>query len=230
MTRVSLWRDAALPMGLFVLGTVELVATQPTRWGYGVAAEALACLLLVWRRHHPVVLGTIAITVLFTIPWFGPQLDSVSVPILIVALGVYAMARWRRDLRGLLGLAAISLVIFSDYLFVDQRHHNGSDVIFVAALFAPPFVLGRITRTLAEQKELLEQHQHLVRREAVRAERDRIARELHDVIAHSVSAMVVQTAAAQDLVRTDPEAAAQVLSDVASTGRRALAETGGCCT
>ena len=60
----------------------------------------------------------------------------------------------------------------------------------------------------------------------MRAERDRIARELHDVIAHSVSAMVVQTAAAQDLVRTDPDRAEAVLADVADTGRRALAETG----
>ncbi len=66
----------------------------------------------------------------------------------------------------------------------------------------------------------------LVTREAVRAERDRIARELHDVIAHSVSAMVVQTAAAQDLVRTDPDRAERVLRDVADTGRRALVETG----
>ena len=79
---------------------------------------------------------------------------------------------------------------------------------------------------LAAQKELLEEREELVTREAVRAERDRIARELHDVIAHSVSAMVVQTAAAQDLVRTDPTRAERVLRDVADTGRRALVETG----
>ena len=59
----------------------------------------------------------------------------------------------------------------------------------------------------------------------MRAERDRIARELHDVIAHSVSAMVVQTAAARDLVTTDPARAQQVLDGVTGTGRRALAET-----
>jgi signal transduction histidine kinase len=60
----------------------------------------------------------------------------------------------------------------------------------------------------------------------VRQERDRIAREMHDVIAHSISAMVVQTAAAQDLVRSDPDRAEAVLADVADTGRRAISETG----
>jgi signal transduction histidine kinase len=98
--------------------------------------------------------------------------------------------------------------------------------VFVVVLAAPPFVLGQIMRRLATQKEALERAQELIRAQAARDERERIARELHDVIAHSVSAMVVQTAAAQDLVRTDPDRAEEVLAGVASTGRRALAETG----
>jgi signal transduction histidine kinase len=49
---------------------------------------------------------------------------------------------------------------------------------------------------------------------------------LHDVLAHSVSAMVVQAAAAEDLVRADPDRAVAILRDVTSVGRRALAETG----
>jgi|SRR5882757_6749616 signal transduction histidine kinase len=71
----------------------------------------------------------------------------------------------------------------------------------------------------------LERQQELVRQQAVREERGRIARDMHDVIAHSVSAMVVQTAAAQDLVRSDPARAEQMLGGVADTGRHALAET-----
>ena len=98
--------------------------------------------------------------------------------------------------------------------------------MFVATLIVPPYVFGRIVRRLADQKRAARGPAGAGPREAVRAERDRIARELHDVIAHSVSAMVVQTAAAQDLVRTDPDRAEAVLADVADTGRRALAETG----
>ena len=74
--------------------------------------------------------------------------------------------------------------------------------------------------------ELLAQQPEQIRDQAVRDERDRIARELHDVIAHSVSAMVVQTAAAQDLVRIQPDRAAELLESVAEAGREALAETG----
>ena len=96
----------------------------------------------------------------------------------------------------------------------------------MTALIVPPYIFGRVVQRMAAQKALIEDREELVKREAVRAERDRIARELHDVVAHSVSAMVVQTAAAQDLVRADPDKAEQVLRDVADTGRRALVETG----
>ena len=123
-------------------------------------------------------------------------------------------------------MLTIAVLVLVDYVLVDSRSHNWSDVVFVATLIVPPYVFGRIVRRLADQKRQLEDQQELVRHEAVRAERDRIARELHDVIAHSVSAMVVQTAAAQDLVRHDPDRAEEVLADVADTGRRALAETG----
>jgi signal transduction histidine kinase len=101
-----------------------------------------------------------------------------------------------------------------------------TDVIFVLALAIPPFVFGRITRKLAEQSAQIARQAEQIRLQAVRAERDRIARELHDEIAHSVSAMVVQTAAAQDLVRTSPDRALTLLQSVAETGRRTLAETG----
>lgn len=222
----AIGRDAALPGALAVIGVIEMAATGAHNWAYGAAFEILACALLVFRRRRPLLLPTMAAALLLAISWVGPQLDAASVPIPILALAVFSLARWLTDLRGLFGVAVIAAFMFGDYAFVDQRHHNWSDVIFVLALGAPPYVLGRLTRRLAQQKGLLEQNQELVKREAVRAERDRIARELHDVIAHSISAMVVQTAAAQDLIRGDPDKAEGLLASVAATGRRALSETG----
>jgi signal transduction histidine kinase len=225
LTRPTRW-DVLLPAGLALLAVVEMVALRPSGWGYGVALEVAACTLLVWRRPHTLPAATGAGMVLLVMPWVGPQLDEPSVPIMIWAVAVFALGRWPRDLRGTVGVVLVLLAILADYVLVDLRHHNLSDVMFVLALIVPPYVLGRITRRLADQKLLLEEREELVKREAVRAERDRIARELHDVIAHSVSAMVVQTAAAQDLVRSDPERTAAVLADVAETGRLALVETG----
>lgn len=222
----TLARDAALPAALAVTGVVELAALQPERWPYGAVMEVVCCCLLVFRRRNTLLLATLASVLLFAIPWVGPQLNDVSAPIPISALAVFSLGRWVRDLRGLAGIAVMAGAVLADYAFVDQRHHNWSDVVFVTALIVPPYVLGRLTRRLAEQKGLLERNQELVKREAVRTERDRIARELHDVVAHSISAMVVQSAAAQDLVRSDPDRAESILQAVGSTGRRALSATG----
>jgi signal transduction histidine kinase len=225
VARVSRW-DVLLPAGIAALGVTEMAVLDLDGWGWGALLEVVACALLVGRRHHPLVFATLAALVLLVIPYVGPQLDEPAVPILVLAVSIYSLARWVPDLRGLAALGLVLLMLFGDYAFVDTRAHDLSDVMFVLSLVAPPYVLGRITRRLAVQKEMLEEHQELVRREAVRAERDRIAREIHDVIAHSISAMVVQTSAAQDLVRTDPERAERVLADVADTGRQAIAETG----
>ena len=225
MVRVS-WRDAWLPGVLLGLGVFELAMLRPEGWGYGVCLESVAALLLVLRRRRPLPFATGATLVVLLMPWVGPQLHEAAVPILYFAVSLYSLARWLPDHRGLIGLGLILGALLADYLLVDERVHDITDVMFVLSLAAPPYVLGRVSRKLSEQAALLERNQELVRREAVRDERDRIARELHDVIAHSVSAMVVQTAAAQDLVHTRPDKAAAVLAEVAATGRRALGETG----
>ena len=219
-------RDAAVPAAIAVLGALELADLQPRGWGYGIALEVVACAALVLRKRFTLVACIAAVLCNAAMPWVGPQLDEPATTILIGALAGYSLGRWLVDLRGLIGLAVMLGALLGDYLLVDLREHGLGDVVFVTALVLPPYVVGRVMRRLHEQKRLLEANQELVKREAVRAERDRIARELHDVIAHSVSAMVVQTAAAQDLLRTDPDRTEEVLAAVAATGRHALSETG----
>lgn len=218
--------DVLVPAAVVLLGSVELAVLAPTGWAYGIAVEVAAAALLVWRRVLPLVVCPAASGVLLLMPWVGPQLDEAATPILALFLVCYTLGRWVADLRGLAGIGLLMLLFLVDYVFVDTRAHDVTDVVFVTVLVVPPYVFGRIARRLAVQSELLVRHQEQAKAEAVRAERDRIARDLHDVIAHSVSAMVVQTAAAQDLVRTDPARAEGLLADVADTGRRALAETG----
>jgi signal transduction histidine kinase len=220
------WRDVIVPAALVLVGALELAGTRSAGWGYALGLEVVAATLLIWRRPLALWATPLAAIVLLQMPWIGPQLDDVAAPILFCTVCGYALARWVDDYKGLIGIAAILFVFFIDYRFVDTRVHGIGDVIFVVTLILPPYVLGRLTHKLAVQKDLLERNQELVMRDAARAERDRIARELHDVIAHSVSAMVVQTAAAQDLVRSDPDRAEAVLADVATTGRHALSETG----
>jgi signal transduction histidine kinase len=218
--------DLVLPLVLAAIAVVELASIHPARWQVGAVIEVVACAALVPRRAWPLVSCTAAGVLATSLPWYSASLNDVATPILLVVVAVYSLARWVPDLRGLLGVALIALTILGDYLFRDPRDADFTDVIFVLSLMTPPYFFGRVARKMAVQAEQLRAQQDLIRDQAVREERDRIARELHDVIAHSVSAMVVQTAAAQDLVRTDPDRAETVLGDVASTGRRALVETG----
>lgn len=225
LTRLRL-PDVLVPATVTALGVLELSLVHPEGWMRGIAIEVLAGALLVWRRAVPLLTCTLAAVIVLVMPWAGPQLDDVAAPILLLALVCYSLARWIADLRGTIGLAVILLAFLASYLLLDTRVHDLTDVVFVGTLAIPPYVVGRIARKLAEQNALLSRQAELIRDQAVREERDRIARELHDVIAHSVSAMVVQTAAAQDLVRADPDRAGALLASVADTGRRALAETG----
>lgn len=215
-----------LPLGLVALVTTEILSVDIEGRPIAAALLVVASLLLVWRRSWPITVGVCSGVLAFAPPWFGPELDDIATPIPVVAVAIYAMGRWVPDLRGAAFLVIPLVALTADYLFTDERSHNIGDVFFAAAIFFPPYVFGRITRKLAVQADLLVQQQELVRQAAVRDERDRIARELHDVIAHSVSAMVVQVAAARDLVRTDPRRTEQVLDRVAETGRSAISETG----
>ena len=122
---------------------------RPDGWAYGLVLETGAALLLVWRRYWPLVVSTAAAGMLLLIPWAGPQLDQLSTPILALALICYSLGRWIANLRGLVGIGLLLLMFLVDFLFIDARSHDFTDVVFVATLAIPPYVFGRISRKLA---------------------------------------------------------------------------------
>jgi signal transduction histidine kinase len=220
------WTDVALPALIATVGVVELASLDlDGRVAAGVVLIG-SCALLVLRRRWPLVTCTLAAVGPAALPFVGPAYDEVATGILVVAVSMYSLARWIASHLGLVGMALLLGALLAGYTLEDLRDHGLDDVVFVLALVVPPYVLGRVARMLAVQAEQLRDREELVKQAAVRDERDRIARELHDVIAHSLSAMVVQVAAARDLVRQQPERAEHTLDRVAQTGRTAIAETG----
>lgn len=217
-------RDALLPAALFALGTTELALSGLPRWEWGVTSQAVACALLVLRRRVPLVVAPLAGWAIATAELVEPELSEPAAPIAVIVVACYACARYRADLWGIAAVLVLLTSALPRYLVIETSA-DVTDMVFVGALLVPPFVFGRVARRLDLQTRRLEEQQEELQGQAVQAERDRIARELHDVIAHSVSAMVVQTAAARDLVTTDPGRATGLLDDVAATGRRTLAET-----
>lgn len=91
-------------------------------------------------------------------------------------------------------------------------------------LFILPLLVGYGVRTRRAYVAQLEERTRLQGREAANEERSRIARELHDVVAHSVTVMVLQAAAGARVARRDPAEAAMTFDVIERTGRDALAE------
>ncbi|MDH6214572.1 sensor histidine kinase [Streptomyces pseudovenezuelae] len=132
---------------------------------------------------------------------------------LVASLGAATVAhlRWPNDNTSVLGNLAV--------------------VVFQTVPFALAWVLGDSMRTrrayfeqLEERNARLEKEREAQAKVAVAAERARIARELHDVVAHNVSVMVVQADGAAYVLDSAPDQAKKALETISSTGRQALAE------
>ena len=182
---------------------------------------------LAFRRRFPLVVVAVCFGALATDTWAGVPLSQPATPIAWIVISQYTVARhcaWRKSLIGL----GLGLAIFATTLAKDS-----SDLVFGTIVILTPWVVGLAMRSrvsesieLAARASDLERRREDDAREAAVAERARIARDLHDVIAHSVSVMVVQAAAAAEVVRADPEQAAVALRHVQDTGRSALTEMG----
>ncbi len=225
------WRaiDRVYVAGIVVLGLIELLTLdEPAGVKLGsVAVVSAMAISLLWRRTRPVeVLASLIVLALVGELFFvGPPGSLTQVLILLTATySVGAHADGRRGFVGLgvgvVGVTALAIVF------------DPSDIVFPVVFFVvTPWMFGRVLRNtlltareLAERAELAEHAREEEELRAVMVERNRVARELHDVLAHNLSVVVVQAGAARRIVERDPERAAEVAALIELTGREALAE------
>jgi signal transduction histidine kinase len=181
---------------------------------------------LAWRRRAPLAtIATIAAALLVQVFLVEPAAPFIGgyVPMLIACYSVAAYAPARQGLVG--GAIAVLTVLVVTVRIADLRDVGDIvlDVVAVGAVWTLGRALHRRTAradALSDEVRSLEQEA----REAVAQERARIARELHDVIAHSVSVMGVQAAAAEQMLTVDPERAREPLRAIQDGAREAISE------
>ncbi|MFJ5680606.1 sensor histidine kinase [Streptomyces sp. NPDC093097] len=194
------------------------------------------CLVIALRRKYPVKMlllaaalgiGQLALGV-------GPNVADFATLVIIYTVASETSAR-RWASRFALGAALLGPAVSQLRFQESPVHVPVWAALFFTVLFTVPFVLawvlGDSVRTrraywaqLEEKAARLEKEREAQARIAVAAERARIARELHDVVAHNVSVMVVQADGAAYVLDGSPDQARQALETISGTGRQALAE------
>jgi signal transduction histidine kinase len=188
---------------------------------------AISIAPLVVRRIWPLpVFGWILLTAVATGLWSSSPVDAFA---LLIALSTVAALRPRRDALICAGLLEVVAVI-ALVLYVYSRWWY--DTIFASGMIAAALGIGLYLA--ARRAYLAELHDRAERLEreadqqaalAAAAERARIAREMHDVVAHHLTVMTTLAEAAVAASASSPEKATDVMRRVATTGRRALADT-----
>lgn len=196
--------------------------------GVAITFQVLLWLPLVWRRRHPATVFWVVAAVAF-----GQWVAAVRLPgdaALLVAM--YTVAAHETRARAMPAAAALGLGVVLATVSWAPAGGVVPSLVFLSGIVAAAWFLGVNVRTrraylasLIDRAERLERDRDQQARLAVAAERTRIAREMHDVVAHSLSVMVTLADAASLTLRTRPDDADAALRQVSSTGRDALAET-----
>jgi signal transduction histidine kinase len=168
------------------------------------------------RRRAPVTsYATGSVGLIVEALWLGPnELSPYANLIGLYSVGLYASRR-----RAYLG-PVLALPGIAGY-FASQEKVSPAAPASVLLLWLLAWATGY---SAARRRERTEANRRLLRRQAIVDERIRIARELHDVIGHTVNAMLVQAGAGRMVLDSDPERAREMLASVERTGRAALTE------
>lgn len=214
--------DRLVAVGLLAAGELEVWLSHDAG-GHRLVAAAVAAVVagaVALRRRYPLQVGLLSQAAMSVEFGISSHIEVLSTSAAWVC-NVYALAVWTSARKFAVGVAAVSLFIVVPFagVYVHPRNAAFFGIALVVAMLVTRHVLGDRDRRL----RLAEREREVAAREAVVAERARIARELHDVVAHSVSVMVVQAQAGPRLLSA-PESVGEVFRSIETTGREALVE------
>ncbi|MGR6319335.1 histidine kinase [Micromonospora soli] len=214
--------------GLVALFAVAGVVAQPGGWPASAVGVAMGAALL-FRRTHPstvaVVVGALALTQVLA--HWGPLGYDVA-----VLIALYSVIKYADRLRdGVIAGAVAAVGVVLAALQVPGPAAWWASAIWFGTVTGAVWLVGLNVRTrrlyvltLEERAATLEREREAEARAAVAEERTRIARELHDVVAHSMAVMIVQADGVRFTIDRDPATAREAAKVVADTGRQALEE------
>ncbi|MFE2272295.1 sensor histidine kinase [Streptomyces lavendulae] len=217
--------DAVIAAGLALLcGTVAYADTALRPDALGWALLACSVLFLVWRRRHP--LGVMVATIICVAAY--QLLDNAhAAPVPAAMLALYTVAATGTVRRTV--AVGVSVVGFAVIAMSSNGVHRALDVLRTSGWLVAALVLGVAVRNyrkyLAEEGARVGQATD----RRIAEERLRIARDLHDLLAHSITLIGVRTSVAAHVLAVDPDrldraAIAEALDSIADTCREARAE------
>ncbi len=215
-------QDLQIAFGLLLLAQAEIWlggATDGREVETAVAA-AIATTALAWRRRAPfVVLGVVMGS-------FGVLSVVAELPVAVFVLPTTLLAVYSVAAHASAELAVVGLALSLAMLGVSTAETDDAtvtDLTAPALLFTVAWIVGRNLRARRRREVLLDRDREVREAAAAAEERARIARELHDIVAHRVSTVVIQAEAGL-MTADEPERARQALESIRDSGRQALGE------
>ena len=228
--RFDRWLDPLTAVAFTIAWTIELVSEHHRKGP--LVPELLFIVLMtsqiVWRRRAPLAFAAVEMALAVTMTAALVSITSNVAPVYVLFIPAYTVAAYEPRDRALIGLG---VCLAGGLAIAALSGKHVSDFAFVIGLMGSSWAAGRALRA---RRLLVDELRHKAERIAaeregrvqlaIADERTRIARELHALVAGSVSAMVVQTEAAGRLLDLDLQKADEAMAAVEETGREALAE------
>ena len=212
------WWDWALASILVPVAVLEGIYGPELEWPvFSVGGAVLCVIVILWRRTHPLAVLVVAFgsqTVVGLVTTAAGFQDQVPNTTAVLLLYPYSLGRWARGRDVIIGVAFLMVTHLVREPLLGE---DAATIILGVGFLLMPAALGaavRFRRTAREREQ----------DEVRMREREQLARELHDTVAHHVSAIVIQAQAGRTIVANDPGRAASVFADIEAAAVRSLAE------